>query len=161
MPITSHRPPAPRSGDRPPAPPGTARPYVWRGQQRAQEARTAPGTERERAAALTRAVAVAAVEVLAGARPAAQLTRWVEPEIVERLHRRCVLLQRRRRLEPPEAPVHRVHQHSEVLGQRVCAVAEGIYEAALVIRDDARSRAVVVRAERSEHSWRVTVLEIG
>ncbi|MCY1683130.1 UNVERIFIED_CONTAM: Rv3235 family protein [Kocuria sp. CPCC 205295] len=160
MPITSHRPPTPRTGDRTAAP-GTARPYVWRQQQRTAPRPSAPGTERERATALIRAVAVAAVEVLAGARPARQLARWAEPEIVDRLHRRAVLLQRRRALEPAEAPVHRVHQHSEVRSQRVCAVDAGIYEAALVICDDARSRAVVVRAERQEQAWRITVLEVG
>ena len=40
-------------------------------------------------------------------------------------------------------------------------VGDGIYEASLVICDDARSRAVVVRAERQEQAWRITVLEIG
>lgn len=160
MPITSHRQPAPRSGDRQ-QPPGAARPYVWRQHQRASHAPTAPGTQRERATALIRAVAVAAVEVLAGARPAGQLARWVEPEIVDRLHRRAALLQQRRRLEPDDAPVHRVHQHSEVRGLRVCAVDDGLYEAALVVCDDARSRAVVVRAELTEGAWRITVLEIG
>lgn len=160
MPITSHRPPTPRSEQRPSSS-GNARPYVWRQQQRAAQRSITPGTERERATALIRAVAVAAVEVLAGARPAGQLSRWAEPEIVDRLHRRAVLLQRRRGLEPAEAPVHRVHQHSEVRSQRVCPVGDGIYEAALVICDDARSRAVVVRAERQEQAWRITVLEIG
>lgn len=134
--------------------------YVWRGQSPHEES-SAPGTERERAAALTRAVAVAAIEVLAGARPAGQLARWAEPEIVDKLRRRAWLLQRRRELEPPEAPVHRVHQHSEVLSQRVCCVADGIYEAALVVRDASRSRAVVLRTEKQERSWRITVLEVG
>lgn len=120
-----------------------------------------PGTERERAGALTRAIGVAAVEVLAGARPASQLARWAEPEIVEKLRRRAALLQRRRELEPEQAPVHRVHQHSEVLSQRVCCVDDGVYEVALVVRDDARTRAVVLRAERPQRAWVITVLEVG
>lgn len=155
MTVAARRPSSPSPAER-------ARPpqrYVWRAQP-PQEPR-APGAERERAAALTRAVAVAAIEVLAGTRPASQLARWAEPEIVEKLRRRAWLLQRRRELEPPEAPVHRVHQHSEVLSQRVCCVADGIYEAALVVRDASRTRAVVLRAEKPDRSWRITVLEVG
>lgn len=134
--------------------------YVWRGRQQAATT-FAPGTERERVTALTRAVAVAALEVMAGTRPAAQLLRWTTPEIVDKLRRRSGVLQQRRLLEPPQAPVHATHRHSEVLRQRVCHVTEGVYEVALVIRDDARTRALVIRAERPELAWRVTVLEIG
>lgn len=134
--------------------------YVWRGERQGATS-FSPGTERERITAMTRAVAVAALEVLAGSRSAVQLNRWVTPEIVEKLRRRAELLHQRRRLEPHNAMVQQTHRHSEVLRQRVCHVAEGAYEVALVIRDDARTRALVLRAERRDLAWRVTVLDVG
>lgn len=136
--------------------------YVWRSQQRATPAPAfAPGDERERVTALSRSIAVAALEVLQGTRPAQQLARWTTQEIVDKLRRRADLMQQRRLLEPAGAPVHAAHQHSEVLRQRVCHVDDGIYEVALVVRDDARTRAVVLRVERPERAWRITVLDIG
>lgn len=136
--------------------------YVWRSQQRGSAAPTfAPGDEHERITALSRAMAVAALEVLQGTRPAQQLARWSTPEIVDKLRRRAELMVQRRLMEPTGAPVHAAHQHSEVLRQRVCPVNDGIYEVALVVRDDARTRAVVLRLERPERAWRITVLEIG
>lgn len=134
--------------------------YIWRSDQRAAPT-FSPGTERERVSALTRAVTVAALEVLAGSRPASQLMRWTSAEIVEKLRRRAEVLKYRRLAEPAQAPVHAAHRHAEVLRQRVCHVAEGVYEVALVIRDDSRTRAVVLRAERPQNAWLVTVLEIG
>ncbi|KAA9395584.1 hypothetical protein FCK90_00720 [Kocuria coralli] len=134
--------------------------YIWRAEQRAaQDLR--PGTERERVTALTRAVTVAALEVLAGTRTAGQLLRWTTPEIVEKLRRRAELLQQRRTHEPSNTALQGVYRHSEVVRQRVCHVADGVYEVALVVRDDARTRAVVLRAERPEQAWRITILEIG
>lgn len=135
--------------------------YVWRNHQRKTSSTFSVGNERERVVALSRSIAVAAIEVLHGTRPAQQLARWSTPEIVEKMRRRAELIQHRRAMEPAEAPIHATHRHSEVLRQRVCKVATGVYEVALVIRDDCRSRAVVVRVEQPERAWRITVLEIG
>ncbi|MDO4254151.1 MAG: Rv3235 family protein [Kocuria sp.] len=135
--------------------------YVWRQKQRAAPTTFPPGHERERITALSRSIAVAALEVLDGIRPAQQLGRWTTQEIVDKLRRRAELVQQRRKIEPTSSPVQANHRNSEVLRQRVCHVADGVYEIALVVRDDSRSRAVVVRVERPERAWCVTVLEIG
>jgi hypothetical protein len=43
----------------------------------------------------------------------------------------------------------------------MCAVSETAYEAAMVVREDLRSRAVAMRLELSNGAWRVTALQIG
>ncbi|MDO5619584.1 Rv3235 family protein [Kocuria sp.] len=146
-----------RSETAPPAPSG----YRWRNQQTTEPATFTPGDERERITALSRSLTVAALEVLDGNRPAHQLARWTTYDIVEKLRRRAELIQRRRSMEPAAATVQAIHRHSEVLRQRVCQVADGIYEVALVVQDESRVRAVVLRVERPERAWRITVLEIG
>ncbi|BAS17199.1 hypothetical protein AHiyo8_55020 [Arthrobacter sp. Hiyo8] len=44
---------------------------------------------------------------------------------------------------------------------RVCAVNDGVYEASLVVSEELRSRAVAMRLEGINGTWRVTALEIG
>ncbi|WP_127573953.1 Rv3235 family protein [Georgenia faecalis] len=96
----------------------------------------------------------AAVEVLVGSRPAAQLARWCTAELYDSLARRAGLAVRI--LGRPAV----VHQ-ARVQRVLVCPVRPDVYEAAVVVHDGNRVRAAAVRLEAHRGRWRATALEIG
>ncbi|MCA5894632.1 Rv3235 family protein [Isoptericola sp. NEAU-Y5] len=102
----------------------------------------------------------AAVEVLRDERPAAQLARWVTPQVRDQLAERARLLRSRAGSRPVSdgAPASR-----PVLVRRVRLVRLGddVAEATVVLDDDGRVRAAAVRLEARRGTWRVAVLEIG
>lgn len=96
----------------------------------------------------------AAVEVLIGHRPAAQLTRWMEAELWTSLNRRALLgVQVAGRAQQP-APVHVRRVHG-------CQVSETTWECSVVVHDGERVRAAAVRLELKRGRWRATALTIG
>jgi hypothetical protein len=103
-------------------------------------------------------MAQAAVEVLAGTRPVAQLRRWTSDEVYEALRRQSGTARVReprpdRRRQPARtAPVL-------VRAVRVCEATDGVVEACAVIDDGRRARALVLRLEGSDGRWRCTRLE--
>lgn len=96
----------------------------------------------------------AAVEVLTGSRPTAQLARWLSAELYESLARRAGLAVRILGRPNPAlcARVRRV---------RCTEVRPGVHEAAVVVHDGVRIRAAAVRVECHRGRWRATALEIG
>lgn len=102
------------------------------------------------AAALVRA----AVEVLTGSRPPAQLARWLSLDLYELMVRRAGLAVRvLGRPQPARvARLRRVHCQ---------AVRPGVHEAAVVVHDGVRVRAAAVRIEAIRGRWRATALEIA
>lgn len=113
-------------------------------------------------------VALAAVEVLAGTRPLAQLARWVTPEVYDALARRAALTAPRTRVLDPTAatadlqsgdgpPVRR----PSVRRVRACAVGPHSLEASVVVSHADRVRAVAVRLTRSTGRWRASALVVG
>lgn len=102
-------------------------------------------------AAVSGAVVLAAVEVLSGVRPAAQLGRWLSPELYERLAGLAA------GTGAGGAPVGRV----TILRSRVCRVTSTVAEASVVVHDGRRVRAAAVRLEVHRGRWRATVLQIG
>lgn len=92
-------------------------------------------------------LAQAVVEVLAGRRPVGQVVRWVDPEIVDRL----------RASSPPQAvggpPV-------VVRRVRVSTHLDGSVEAAVVVDDGTRCRALALRLEALSRRWVCTALEL-
>jgi hypothetical protein len=95
----------------------------------------------------------AAVEALRGARPLAQLARWVSPEIYDQLDARAKLTQRVRGADGAHrAAIRRI---------RLCRLGESTAEATVVVDDGPRVRAVAVRLEGRRGQWRATALEIG
>ncbi|WNB86377.1 Rv3235 family protein [Cellulomonas sp. ATA003] len=99
------------------------------------------------------AMVQAAVEGLRGARPLAQLVRWVTPEVYEHLALRAELvLHSGMPTTPGRAGIRRI---------RVCRIGDGAAEAAVVVDDGPRVRAVAVRLEAHRGRWRATALEIG
>lgn len=96
----------------------------------------------------------AAVEVLTGGRPTAQLARWLTADIYETLARRAGLAVRihGRPGVVRQAVVRRVH---------LCAISPTAAEASVVVHDGERVRAAAVRIEAHRGRWRATALEIG
>lgn len=108
---------------------------------------------------LARSIAQAAVEVLAGTRPAQQLSRSLDPRCLTALQHRAALT--RAHAARAQAGRSRLHRNPLVRSVRVCAVKEGVYEASLVVSEELRSRAVAMRLEGGNGVWKVTALEIG
>ncbi|GER24353.1 hypothetical protein NCCP1664_28480 [Zafaria cholistanensis] len=142
-------PPAPPWG----SPPGPLQPPVPPAPDATQAA--ADRAERHQVASVVRMVAQAVFEALSGARPVHQLARWLDLENFEKLRLRVELTRAARpaRSAGARGPV--------VRRTRVCRVAEGSYEAAVVVAEPERVRAAALRIERRRGQWRVCALEIG
>ena len=107
---------------------------------------------------VVRRLALAAVEVILGRRPAAQLARWLTPGVLQALRTRADL-GRRAGIDAARptggtrpAAVRRAH---------VCPVEPHVVEAAVVVDDGCRVRAVAVRLETHRGVWRATALDVG
>lgn len=96
----------------------------------------------------------AAVEVLTGSRPPAQLARWLSLDLYEVIVRRAGLAVRvlGRPRSARVARLQRIHCHP---------VRPGVNEVSVVVHDGVRVRAAAVRIEAVRGRWRATALEIG
>lgn len=103
--------------------------------------------------------AQAAVEIVGGDRPAAQLLRWTSAEVYADLSRRAQLVARAGGHEPGQSRVQPVRPR--VVGVRACFVDSNIVEAGLHVRYGQRSRAVAARFERRDGRWICTALEFA
>lgn len=133
--------------DRRPAPPAPAAPL-----------RVLAEEERE-ICAVARSTVQAAIEVLAGTRPAHQLARRLDERCLSALQHRAALTRRVPCGASPTAG--RLHRNASVRSVRACRVSADVYEASAVVVEELRVRAVALRLERCRLIWRVTVLEIG
>lgn len=100
----------------------------------------------------------AAVEIVAGDRPATQLVRWNHADVHQDLVRRAVLVARAGRREPgrgrpPGVTRPRVH------GVRLSFLSATTVEAAVHLRHGERSRALAARFEVHRGRWICTALE--
>jgi len=100
----------------------------------------------------------AVLEIVAGDRPAAQLSRWTRPSVHQDLSRRALLVARagghepgRRRPGLSRPHVHRV---------RLAFLSTSTVEAAVHVRHGERSRAVAARFEVLRQRWVCTALEL-
>jgi hypothetical protein len=109
--------------------------------------------------AISRSTVQAAIEVLAGIRPAQQLARRLDERCLASLQHRAALTRRVPCGASPTAG--RLHRNPSVRSVRACRVSADVYEASAVVVEELRVRAVALRLERSRLTWRVTVLEIG
>lgn len=99
----------------------------------------------------------AAVEVLRGERPAAQLARWVTPQVYDQLLERGRLMREARGKQPPRPKAH----PATVRRVRMVRLGAASAEATVILHDEGRVRAAAVRLEGRRGVWRVAVLEIG
>lgn len=101
---------------------------------------------------------LAAAEALVGLRPPTQLVRWTTPEVYAVVARRALTVARRQltgvqpNVRRPRILVRRVH---------ICIPAEGVAEAAVVLQDGARVRAMALRLVGADGRWRIAALHIG
>lgn len=99
----------------------------------------------------------AAVEVLRGERPAAQLARWVTPQVYDQLLERGRLMREAQQSRPPRPKAHA----ATVRRVRMVRLGATSAEATVILHDEGRVRAAAVRLEGRRGVWRVAVLEIG
>ncbi|MGB7819082.1 MAG: Rv3235 family protein [Ornithinibacter sp.] len=98
----------------------------------------------------------AILEVMTGSRTAPQIVRWTTPEVYAVVARRGALVARRR---AQGRPLQR--QRIQVLRVRVCEPANGVAEAAVILRQGSRVRAVAMRLVGQDGKWRVSALQVG
>ncbi len=88
----------------------------------------------------------ALVEVVNGARPAAQLTRWITPEVMVQLQGHIA------RNKMPRLGVRSIHVHE---------TDDGVAEVSSVFGTPNRSFALAIRLEGLDGRWRATNLEVA
>ena len=96
-------------------------------------------------------MAQALVEVMSGARPAAQVIRWTTPEVYSVLARRNAVSSRRA-IVARRAIVRRV---------RICEPVDGVVEACAVVLDNGRVRALAMRLTGVDRRWVISELQVG
>lgn len=94
----------------------------------------------------------ATLEVCDGTRSADQLTRWLAPDVRERVARRGVLARRR---------VRRPHRPPVIRAVLLCHPADGVCEVSAVVHASGRIRALALRMSGVDGRWLVTALELG
>ena len=99
----------------------------------------------------------AAVEVLRGERPPAQLARWLAPVVLNQLTLRAGLLAAHRRRTGQPQPEANPVLIRRVRVQQIGATAE----ATVIVQEHGRCRAAALHLEATRGKWRVTVLELG
>ena len=100
--------------------------------------------------AWVRHMAQALIEVMSGARPAAQVIRWTTPEVYSVVARRHAVSRRRALLS-----------HGAVVREvRICEPV-GVIEACAVVADNGRVRALAMRLIGVDRRWVVSVLQVG
>lgn len=111
--------------------------------------------ERRQIVAISRVVCQAVAEVLAGLRPVAQMSRWLTPEVHDKVRQRGEILARHR-------------QGSTVYGGplafrsiRTTHVRPGIWEVSVVFSDERRTRACAMRLQAHRRRWRISAMELG
>lgn len=104
--------------------------------------------------------AQAALEIVAGERPPAQLTRWTRRSVHLDLTRRAQLAMRAvGQLHPAMARRAAGHPRPQVHSVRVSFLAQDVVEAAVHVRHGDRSRAMAARFEWRRGRWICTALE--
>jgi hypothetical protein len=100
----------------------------------------------------TALMALAAVEVSVGLRPAAQLTRWLAPAVYGAIARRGVFNLKVHSKPIIERPI--------VRSVRTCELSPGIIESSAVVHDGRKTRAVAMRLEAKSNRWYATELSV-
>lgn len=99
-----------------------------------------------------RRIITAVLEACDGTRSAGQLTKWLVPEVRERVARRGLLARRR---------AQRPHRAPRVRTLLTCHPADGVCEVSAVVQGEGRVRALALRMCGVDGRWLVTALELG
>lgn len=105
---------------------------------------------------LARNLAFCAIEVLAGARDAEQLARWVTDPVFVNLLRRSLAASQRRAASGTPARRPKLG----LLAERYFSPRPGVVEAAIVVRTPSRVRSIALRLEGLDRRWRASSLAI-
>ncbi|WP_022871867.1 Rv3235 family protein [Nesterenkonia alba] len=110
--------------------------------------------ERRQIVAVSRVVCQAALETLAGLRPAHQMQRWCAPAIQQKIAQRAELVHHTvgGRAQP---------QRVTFLSVRADRVRATVWEVALVFTDGHRARACALRLQAHRRRWQVVAMELG
>lgn len=101
-------------------------------------------------------LASAVSEVMAGSRPASQLTRWLTRDQLTRVSARAAAISRH-----PSARAQRGTPRARIVrAVRVCHVAPGVIEASAVLVGTDRSQAIAFRIEAVADRWLATVVDL-
>jgi hypothetical protein len=106
---------------------------------------------------VARALALCAIEIIAGARELETIARWIDDDVHRHLQRRIVIAARGRSVRRQEArrPMLRAG------GVRTTEVSPGIVEASVVVHVKPRTKAVALRLERAHDGrWRATAISV-
>ncbi|GCD91632.1 Rv3235 family protein [Nocardioides sp. LS1] len=101
----------------------------------------------------------AAVEIVGGDRPVAQLVRWSSREVHDDLARRALLVARAGGHRPGQGRVQPVRP--SVVGVHTCFLDRTTVEVSAHVRYGARSRAVAARFVHRQDRWLCTALEFA
>lgn len=116
----------------------------------------APAAELPDPTSLACRVAGAALEVLRGERPAAQLARWTSAQVYDQL------VTRERVMNGSRTGVRRsAARRVGIRRVRLVRLGAASAEATVVLHDGNRVRAAALRLEGRRGAWRVTCLELG
>lgn len=154
-----------------------------RGEREPAGSRRAPGEpptvlasyreEHRQICAISRIVCQVTTEVLQGVRPAAQLQRWLDLEVQQKVAERASLLEETRRSgargsartgprSRPGTPETIPRPQPLTFGHlRAERVARGAWEVSVVFGDGRRVRACALRLEAHRRRWRVVAMELG
>lgn len=102
-------------------------------------------------------IAQAVVEVMHGVRPPSQVMRWTTPDVYAVVARRGSRAARRAGAARDDRPVHR----TRVTRVLVCEPADDVAEAAVVLVDGGRVRALALRLVGRDGRWLVEALQVG
>lgn len=103
-------------------------------------------------------IAQGLVEVMHGVRPPSQVMRWTTPEVYAVVARRGSRAARRRTTHGDRATsAHR----TRIIRVRICEPAPDVVEAAIVLLDAGRVRALALRLVGRDGRWVVEALQIG
>lgn len=156
-PAAQPRPPAAAGSESVPAPPTAApEPSVLEPNR----------AERALVVQMAGTIGQAALEVLNGARSIQQLARWLDVRSFDALSIRSHLAAAAEKSGkiPPGGTggnVHPLHSRPVVRSVHASAVRPGVYEAALVLGESDRVRAMALRFEEAHGTWKVTAMHIG
>ncbi len=101
-------------------------------------------------------MALCVVEILSGAREVEQIARWVTDDVYQNVLKRTAIAARARRLRGRSAS-----RPAFTVGRTlVCEPRDGVIEAVVMVNNRQRGRAVAIRLEGLDGSWRASAITV-